>query len=120
MPSNVRSRANEQQESKVHRTPNHRDKLIPSQQDEDAVHPNGNLADGADHTPLGLEVVSIGLATEAGGEIVGFGVAKDDEGRFKVELAVLGGGGVDGGGGGKSEGVGGVGGGNARVERDEC
>lgn len=119
MPSNIRSRANEQQESKVHRTPNHRNKLIPSQKDKDAVHPNGNLADRADHTPLGLEVVGIGFATEAGGEIVGFGVGEDDEGGIEVELAVFGGGRVDGGGGGEGDGVGEVGRGDARVKGDE-
>lgn len=119
MPRNVRSGTNEQQEGKVHRTPNHRDKLIPSQQDENAVHPNGNLADRADHTPLGLEVVSIGFTTETRGKVVGFGVGEDDQGRREVEFAFLGGGGVDRGGGGEGEGVGRVGRSDTGVEWDE-
>lgn len=95
MPSNVRSRANEQQESKVHRTPDHCDELVPSQQDENAVHPDGDLADRADHAPLGFEVVGIGLATETGREVVRFGVGEDDQRGGEVELAVVCGGWVD-------------------------
>ena len=89
MISHISGCTSKQQESEVDRTPDDSDKLVPSEQNEHTVHPHGNLRDGADHAPLGLEVVGVCLASETGGQLVCLGLGEDDQGRGEVKVGRL-------------------------------
>jgi hypothetical protein len=80
----------DKQEREIQRVEQHHHGLIPSEDDQDAVHPIRNLRDAGDGAPLGFDVVRVRVLAEPRTEVVQLGLGEDDEGGIEIELVVRG------------------------------